>query len=590
MWARSPEGLLFSFFTVDMAANSYYTLNFGTENEVFGRFLGGRNKPMNRRLTKTKVFEANPGSLTEILDFVDEQLDALGIDPHKKNSTRFKLEDGVNDLIQHAADGARIKVGVRKSFHGISVNLSCAGSRIDFRKYMKDVFSGDIDEEAETVILANLLKHYESDIHLSHRNNINRVTLDVSRKKANRLVVSASAMLLGVVAGLVLKTACSQELSMYLANSVFDTGTAFFLRAIKMLISFLVFFSIASGFSGFRDLKELGRVLGVVLGMFVLTAFAAIPVSYGIFNILPAGSEALRFASDSSVQIGAMSTARSTSEMILGILPESFLKAFIDIDMTQLLSIAILTGIAVTRMERYTLEVSSALSAIDELFQKMTLVIVRFMPACIFCSMAKMIIKLDFRAIGSLAGWMGLIYLCDIVIILLLLVMVAVGGKTSPTWYLRQLGSLLPSSYAMASSNAVMPLTIETCRDKLKISPKIYSFAIPLGIIVNKSGSCALLLVSTLFLARVYGVTIAGGALASLFFSVFMLSIAAPAVPGGLLLCLTVLLPELGIPIEGISLLMGLYFLVAMIDTMTNVTSTVSVSYVANKWVKDIIE
>ena len=64
-----------------------------------------------------------------------------------------------------------------------------------------------------------------------------------------------------------------------------------------------------------------------------------------------------------------------------------------------------------------------------------------------------------------------------------------------------------------------------------------------------------------------------------------MLSIAAPAVSGGLLLCLTALLPEMGIPIEGVSILMGMYFLVAMVDTMTNVTSTVAASYVVDKWV-----
>ena len=158
----------------------------------------------------------------------------------------------------------------------------------------------------------------------------------------------------------------------------------------------------------------------------VLTSIIAIVVSYGIYLLLPAGNEALRSAVDSSVNIETMKTAGSAKEMILEILPESFLRPFLNQDMIQLL-----------------------------------------------------------------------------------------------------------------------------------------------------------------FIAKVYGISPSGEILFILFPAIFILSVAAPAVPGGLLLCLTVLLPMLGIPIEGVSLLIGLYFPVAMIDTMTNVVSTASVSYVVDKLVKD---
>ena len=126
-------------------------------------------------------------------------------------------------------------------------------------------------------------------------------------------------------------------------------------------------------------------------------------------------------------------------------------------------------------------------------------------------------------------------------------------------------------------------MTMQTCKEKLKISPEIYSFSIPLGIVINMDGGCVTMLVSTFFLARVYGISIPAQMLLPYFVSVFMLSVAAPAVPGGILLCLTVLLPQVGIPIEGISIIIGLYFLVSMVQTMTNITSTVVCSFIADR-------
>ena len=101
---------------------------------------------------------------------------------------------------------------------------------------------------------------------------------------------------------------------------------------------------------------------------------------------------------------------------------------------------------------------------------------------------------------------------------------------------------------------------MQTCRDKLEISPKIYSFSIPLGIVINMDGGCVTLLISALFLSRVYGITMTWEILLSLFITVYLLSVAAPSVPGGILLCLPALLPQIGIPASGITIIIGLYF------------------------------
>ncbi len=528
-------------------------------------------------------FESDRERIAEILDDIESKLRDLGVSEKVCKRSRFKIEDILIELIDNSFDKGMIRIAVKKFLGTISVRLSCKGREPDYQEDLKELFSGDIDEEAESIIRANLLKEYQRDIQISHRSGFNTVTVIVERRKKSSIMISAAAMLMGVLCGVLIKSFLPEETSSFYADSVFGTVTSLFLRAIKMMISLLVFFSIASSLSGYKDMKELGKAFGRVISMFSFTTVLTMAITYGITRIMPIGNESLKGAVNDSMKFEAMNGASSLSDIFLNIVPDSLLKAFIDTNMLQILFAAILTGIAVTMMGKESAKVSDVLSVMDKLFQKVVLIIVKFMPVCIFCSMASMVIRVDVTELHQVAGWMAQVYFCDLVVIAMLLILVALLGHTSPIWFLKQISQIMVQGFAVASSNAVMPMTMQTCKEKLKISPEIYSFSIPLGIVINMDGGCVTMLVSTFFLARVYGISIPAQMLLPYFVSVFMLSVAAPAVPGGILLCLTVLLPQVGIPIEGISIIIGLYFLVSMVQTMTNITSTVVCSFIADR-------
>ena len=99
-------------------------------------------------------------------------------------------------------------------------------------------------------------------------------------------------------------------------------------------------------------------------------------------------------------------------------------------------------------------------------------------------------------------------------------------------------------------------------------------------------GGCVTLLISALFLSKVYRIAMTWQILLLLFVNVYLLSVAAPSVPGGILLCLTALLPQIGIPVSGVTIIIGLYFLVSMMQTMINVTSTAVCTYIVDRWEK----
>lgn len=537
---------------------------------------------------QTEFYTPKHSELSNILDYITRILASSGLDSRACGKIRFRTEDLLVMLMNHASEGSMIKVTVRKTLTATTVRLVCGGKEFDYREELKDLFSGALDEETETLVREKLLKHYEQDVLVSHRGKLNIVTITAARRKKNQMLTAAATVLLGIAAGLAVKMLCPGDTALYVAEHVFGTGTKLFLNAVKMVVPFLVFFSIASGISGFGNLRDLGRIFFRINIMFTATSFITLLMTYGIYRLIPLGQPALKAMADPSMQVGAMDPASgSLSEMLLGIVPANFLQAFWEMNMMQLLFLAMLFGIAVSGMKEKGRRINEVLTGIDELFEQVTRIIVRFMPVCVFCSMASMVIRLNLSSIVSVTGWLGLIYLCDIMVLVMLMVLLLFIGRTSPIWFLRQFGQVMMTAFAVASSSAVMPLTMQTCRDKLEISPKIYSFSIPLGIVINMDGGCVTLLITALFLSRVYGITLSWEVLLSLFVSVYMLSVAAPAVPGGILLCLPALLPQIGVPVSGITIIIGFYFLVSLVQTMTNVTSTAVCTYIVDRWEKE---
>ena len=532
--------------------------------------------------TFVQYFEPNQNNLNKILDFVNASLKSMHIEGKENNMAVFRTEDAANGLIRHATEGSRMKVSIIRSFGNVSIRMSCAGAAFDLKSEMEDYFADEVDEEVRNIIISRLSNVFVKNTKLQNRRGLNTATIVAVRRKKNTLLRSITALAVGVIVGLLIRYLCSPDVASFLSESVFATGTTLFLRAIKMTIGFTVFFSIAHGVSGFQDLSELGKLFSRVLMLFVITSVVTISLAWLVYQIHPIGNPSLQSAVESSVSIAQMDTATSAGDMLLGIIPENIVDAFLRTDMLQILFIAILTGIAVSRMNTYSQKMSQAVEILDELFLKITGLISQFMPLCIFFSMANMVLKLDSQSLLSVSGWAVMIYLCDFIVLIGLILFVLFAGRTSPQWFLKQFGSVMMAAFATASSSAIMPLTLSACKEKLNISPKIYSFSVPLGIVVNMDGGCVTLLISTLFLANVYGISYSTGTLLQLCLTVFLLSVAAPAVPGGVLLCLAALLPQAGIPVEGLTLIMGPYFLVSMVQTMTNVTSTVAVSYVVN--------
>lgn len=135
-----------------------------------------------------------------------------------------------------------------------------------------------------------------------------------------------------------------------------------------------------------------------------------------------------------------------------------------------------------------------------------------------------------------------------------------------------------------------MAHTMEVCDKKLRISPKLYSFSIPLGATINMDGLSVMLSLTTLFFANAFGITLSPADILSLIFTIVVLSVGTPGIPGTGLICLSVLIKQCGIPIKALSIFVGVYSLLDPINTANNVFGDVTGTYIVAKRSKLIQE
>jgi len=209
--------------------------------------------------------------------------------------------------------------------------------------------------------------------------------------------------------------------------------------------------------------------------------------------------------------------------------------------------------------------------------------LVKFMPLAAFCSILSMILKTGAQTLISVLS-MCLVFIFGLAAIMLVYcLMLLVLGRLNPLIFVKKYAPTMIQVFSMASSNASLPLNMDACSKKLGVSPKVYSLSLPLGATMNMDGTCIYLGVFALALAQIYGVPVTGASLMSVAMSILILSIGAPGVPGSGMICLSVLLTQLGVPVEAVGLVMGIDPLIGMLRTMSNCLGDVAISTIVAK-------
>lgn len=521
------------------------------------------------------------------VSFIQSSLEECGSE--RKSIIRMLLltEELLVKLIgsQTKESEGSVWIQVTSIFGETRIRIWGKGEKLEIPESMTSLADAD-DPEAEEVIRNIVLKAYQDNLDMKYRNGINTVSIRVTASRYRQLLLTLGAMVLGIFTGIILKMFVPQTFTAILSDDLFSPVSTMFLNAVKFVVAPLVFFSIASCIGDYGDMKALGRIGAKVIGTYFFTSLLAVFLGAGIYGIFRIGDPALAGAvTDAASSAIEKSTAVSTSakDMIMGIIPSDIITPFLNMDMLQVIFIAFLLGFTTKKIGQYSETFRTALNTGNAVFFQATAIIISFMPLSVFCSMAKMIISLDIKNLLKLLTWPATIYFADILMICVYGLLLLIVGRLNPVTFFRKFSPAMLSAFTMASSSATIPVSIEICKDRLGIAKKVYSFSIPLGATINMDGSCITQMISALFMAKIFGVPMTMSLVFSMALTIFVLSVGAPGVPGGALVCIALLLPQYGIPVEGISLIMGLYSLVGMMQTCVNVTGDATVTTIVAK-------
>jgi proton glutamate symport protein len=355
-----------------------------------------------------------------------------------------------------------------------------------------------------------------------------------------------------------------------------------FLAMIKMVVVPLVFFSLVVGIASLGDIRKLGRMGGRTLGFFMFTTIIALVIGVGLANIIDPGSllnEIDRQILLSSYEGAASSTVSSAAaaptltDQIVGIVPTNPLAALAAGDMLQVIFFAVMLGIALTFMQDGRAQL--IIDVFDRLNDAMVMLVhfaMKLAPFGVGALLFKVVGNTGVSVLLAL-GVYGLVVLLGLFLHLTLTygTVVRFGAGLSFLGFLNAIKEAMLVAFSTSSSSATLPVTMQCCEDNLNVSSETSSFVLPLGATVNMDGTALYQGVAAIFIAQIYGLDLSLGDQATIVFSATLASVGAAGVPGAGMITLAMVLTAIGVPTEGLALILGVDRLLDMFRTATNV-------------------
>lgn len=380
-------------------------------------------------------------------------------------------------------------------------------------------------------------------------------------------------LILGLIVGVVLNIWVPEGYvrDTILVNGIFYVIGTGFIRLMKMLVVPLVFCSLVCGSAAIGDTKSLGKVGGKTIGFYLITTAIAVSVAIMVASIIKPGvgldMEAIVLGN------GVTESKTNVADTLLQIIPDNPVGALANGTMLQIIFFALLVGVLLAKMGERAETVANFFAQFNDLMMEMTMAVMKLAPIGVFCMIAKTFAGLGFSAFVPLIKYMcsvslSLVIQCFMVYLILLVCLT----RLNPFKFLKKFFPVMGFAFSTATSNATIPLSIETLDEKMGVSRKISSFTIPLGATINMDGTSIMQGVAVVFAAQAYGIELGIGGYLTVIATATLASVGTAGIPSVGLVTLSMVFTAVGIPVEAIMLIMGVDRILDMFRTVVNIT------------------
>ncbi len=404
-------------------------------------------------------------------------------------------------------------------------------------------------------------------------------------------------LVLGAVAGglansLAAGSPAAREWVSVLADGVAHPVGQIFLRLLFLVVVPLVFTSLVVGVAGLGDLSKLGRIGGKTLLFFLGTTAVSVVVGLTLLNTFQPGAgfdaatkEALmaQYGSDAAA-LQAKAEAQNFTSVLDGankllnmFLPRNVLQAVVSMDMLPVIVFALLMGCALTLAEKGRRE--RMVDWMETIGGAMVTIVgfaMKLAPYAVFCLIFSVIAKFGFDLLGKLAMYMALVIAGYLILLLgLFPLLIRVLCKRSPIEFMRKAMPIVGTALSTSSSNATLPTSIRIAQSELGVRSSVAGFVLPLGATMNMNGTALFEGAVVLFVAQVFGIELTLAQQAVVVLLCVFSAIGAAGVPGGSLPLIMIVMAQVGVPPDGIAIILGVDRLLDMGRTVVNVMGDV---------------
>ena len=356
-----------------------------------------------------------------------------------------------------------------------------------------------------------------------------------------------------------------------LINGIFYVLGNGFIRLMQMLVVPLVFCSLVCGAMAIGDTKTLGTVGVKTIIFYLITTALAVCLALSVASLINPGLGMHETVSDTSAAVET--TTINFADTLLNIIPKNIFNSLANGDMLPVIVFALFTGILLASMGNRVSTVANFFSQFNDIMMEMTTAVMKVAPVGVFCLIAKTFAGIGFDAFVPMLKYMGSVILalalqCFVVYQVLLFLFT----RLNPFRFIRKFFPVMTFAFSTSTSNATIPLSIDTLFKKIGVSKRISSFTIPLGATINMDGTSIMQGVAVIFIAQAYGIDLTPSALATVVATATVASIGTAGVPSVGLVTLSMVLTSVGLPTEGIALIMGIDRILDMLRTAVNIT------------------
>lgn len=394
------------------------------------------------------------------------------------------------------------------------------------------------------------------------------------------------SLLLGAILGVFLHYCVlpNDVVQNILVDGVFYVVGQGFLRLMQMLVVPLVLCSLICGASAIGDTKTLGKVGVRTVVFYIITTALAVAVALTVARIINPGM-GMDLNSLQTTETQIATTQTSMVDTLLDIIPKNPIESLATGNMLQIIVFAIIVGIILAKLGDKTQIVHNLFQQGNDIMMEMTMMVMSLAPIGVFCLIARTFSGMGFDAFQPLIKYMFAVMLALVIQCLgVYQILLKLFTGLNPIRFIKKFLPVMGFAFSTATSNATIPLSIDTLERKMGVSRRISSFTIPLGATINMDGTSIMQGVAVVFIAQAYGITLTPMDYVTVIATATLASIGTAGVPSVGLVTLSMVLTSVGLPIEGIGFIMGIDRILDMSRTAVNITGdAVCTTIVANQ-------